>query len=230
MARYWKEKSQALFDQALKAATEMLVPEEAEKAKTYLIELQKELGPVIEAYPTWHPLVRYDGNPDRLIEDHVHMIYFANGYVVTSKEKRWLTIFDCAVNHMPMMADAWVSLEEGDPSIKLFGYETSFIVVKCHWMRKSLPDGTLPPSTAVTNALLTQLFPSLMFEMGKSWDSMSDEFFGLPHDKRDSAWLNKQTGDALKTLWETMLETKVLEQGKGYPDGRTFYPATPRKQ
>lgn len=129
-----------------------------------------------------------------------------------------------------MMADALVSIEKGDPNIKLFGYETSFIVVKCHWMRKPLLDGTLPPSTAVTNALLTQLYPSLMFEMGKPWDAMSDVFLGLPHDKRDSAWLNKETGDALKSLWETMLETKVLEKGKGYPDGRTFYPATPRKQ
>lgn len=230
MTKVWQDKTKRLYAEVVKAAISTLGPEDAEHTKAFLEDLQKELGPVIEAYPKWHPLFRHSGKADRLIEEHVNVVYFANGYVVTSKQKRWLDLIHTTVHHLPIMADAWVSIEDVNLTVKLFGYDTVSVVVRCHWARKPLADGTIPPSLAVTNALITKLFPSLMMEMGQPWEKVANDFLGLPHDRRDSPWFNKDTGGTLKQIWELMLDKNVLVPGRGYPDGKTYYPSTPKQE
>lgn len=66
-------------------------PHEATRSREKLAEIVDELGPVIDEYPSWHPLVSNHEKFDRLLArlpgGHCgysgldHNVYFANGFI-----------------------------------------------------------------------------------------------------------------------------------------------------
>lgn len=228
MARYWKEKSQALFDQAVKAATEMLVPEEVEKTKRYLAEIQKELGPVIEAYPSWHPLVRHiaqsTSKEPALFFQYPgvdHPLLFANGFLSApySEEKIQETID--AIESLPLMDDATITYER--INLPLYHQDAKLLLVRVHWNRSLLSDGTLPLYIVVPNVLKMVMASAFSSSVGEDWRSMSLYFIGSPRSEDESVFVNAETTAVLKRLWNDLRDMGCFGQKREYVPGEKAF-------
>lgn len=44
-------------------------------------------------------------------------------------------------------------------------------------------------------------------EVAETWESMRSNFLGKPHGKRSSLFVNQETGQGIKKIWESLINT-----------------------
>lgn len=190
--------------------------EEFVKSKAALQDLMDELGPVIENYPTWHPLVSNNAN-DRTYDSLVptkecgykgldHTIHFANGFI-TCPYSDGQDVID-SVNQLRVNPAADIVAERLD--IKLYSSSATPILVRCDWKKELADDETIPLSIAVPLLLEKELPNWENAQVAESWDSMRTHFLGRPHGKRSSLFVNQETGQGIKRIWESLINTGMF--------------------
>lgn len=188
-----------------------LSPEEFERSKAILKDLMDELGPVIRTYPTWHPLVsdnrtNYDSlipNKECGYEGLDHTICFANGFI-TCPYDDGQKVLDSVIQ-LALNPAADITAERLD--IKLYSSSATPILVKCNWQKSLADDKTIPLSIAVPLLLEKELPHWRNAEVAETWDSMRPHFLGTPHGKRSSLFVNQETGQGIKKIWESLINT-----------------------
>lgn len=189
-------------------------PEELLRSTKKLIELFDELGPVIYTYPSWHPLVsdkrvNYDlltPSKECGYEGLDHTVFFANGFI-TCPYGDGQNVIDSVLNLKPhQIAD--ITAERLD--VKFYAPSATPILVKCIWQKELSSDGTVPASIAVPLLLENELPNWKTAQVGETWDNMSSYFLGKPHGKRSSLFINQETGQAMKKIWESLINTGMF--------------------
>ncbi len=170
------------------------------------------MGPVVESYPSWHPLVRnYKDDrspattpgPDCGYEGLDHTRYFANGFI-TSPYTDGQKVLD-SVNAFPYHPAAEITAERID--VKLYNPSCTPILIKCEWTKPLSRDGTIPLSVAMPLLLEKELPCVWRAEVAETWESMRSYFLGHPHGSRSSLMINQETGQALKKIWAALIYT-----------------------
>lgn len=191
-----------------------LSPVEFEKSKSTLMDLMDQLGPVIHTYPTWHPLV----NDKRENYDCVypntgcgyrgldHTISFANGFI-TCPYGNGQEVID-SVNELKYNPAAEITAERLD--MKLYSSQATPILVRCNWTKRLASDGTIPLSIVIPLILENELPMWRTAEVAETWDSMRSNFLGKPHGKRSSLFVNQETGQGIKKIWESLINTGMF--------------------
>ena len=191
-----------------------LSPVEFEKSKSTLMDLMDQLGPVIYTYPTWHPLVSdkrksYDSlvpNKDCGYEGLDHTIYFANGFI-TCPYHDGQQVLDSV---MKLKYNPVAEITAERLNVKLYASSTDPILVRCNWQKQLADDGTIPLSTAIPLLLEKELPHWRTAEVAETWDSMRSSFLGKPHGKRSSLFVNQETGQGIKKVWESLINTGMF--------------------
>lgn len=191
-----------------------LSPVEFEKSKSTLMDLMDQLGPVIHTYPTWHPLVsdkreNYDcvyPNTGYGYRGLDHTISFANGFI-TCPYGNGQDVID-SVNELKYNPAAEITAERLD--IKLYSSQATSILVRCRWTRSLASDGTIPLSIVIPLILENELPMWRTAEVAETWDSMRSNFLGKPHGKRSSLFVNQETGQGIKKIWESLINTGMF--------------------
>ncbi|APV37756.1 hypothetical protein [Acinetobacter soli] len=185
-----------------------------QKSKYTLIDLMDELGPVVDTYPTWHPLVSdkrktYDciyPNTDCGYEGLDHTIAFTNGFI-TCPYGNGQEVID-SVNQLKYNPAAEITAEFLD--VKLYSTEAKAILVRCKWNKKLASDGTIPLSIAIPLLLENELPMWRESDVAETWDSMRMYFLGQPHGRRSSLFVNQETGQGIKKIWESLINTGMF--------------------
>lgn len=188
-----------------------LSPQQLSDSRCTLHDILVDLGPVVDSYPTWHPLVsdrkvRYDSivpNSECGYEGLDHTIFLANGFI-TCPYGDGQEVID-SVNSLSGNGIADITAERLD--VKFYHHEATAILVRCNWMKSLADDCTIPLSLAIPLILEKELPHWRTSEVAETWDSMRSHFLGSPHGKRSSLFVNQETGQAIKRIWESLINT-----------------------
>lgn len=208
------------IEQGLKRATQHLIdplpPSLRGDAKTALLKLVKQFGPVVDRYPAWHP--------------------FLAGYFHPPYRSRWLPSTpqnDCGfvgLNNCIFLRDAiilshngeicsmekyfssktvsfindWVSpyarVECLPVDAPLYSEKATTVAFICSWKDGVLKDGTIAPRNAT--ALFLKAFCESATESTRpeEWKDILGYVIGGPCGNRSSLFVNQATGQGLKNL------------------------------
>ena len=184
------------------------------ESKEFLVDLIDEIGPVVDAYPSWHPLVCNHESRFPEVTPHKncgyegldHTRFFANGFI-TCPYNDGQNVID-SVNALPRHPVAYITAERLD--VKLYHPETTAILVKCNWEKPLGEDGTIPLSIAIP-LLLEQELPMWQWaEVAEPWETMSRYYLGRPHGARSSLFVNQETGQAMRKIWNSLIQTGMF--------------------
>jgi hypothetical protein len=203
------------------AAEAYLVPrslhdDESERAKSRrkLSELVESLGPAVEAYPSWHPLVR--NHDDRYPQtwpnsetgyrglDHTRC--FVNGFI-TCPYTDGQDIID-SVNELPYHHAFAITAKRLD--FPLYQSNATPILVRCEWIKRLELGGTIPLSVALPLLLEMELPTWKRSQLAETWDTMRPYFLGCPHGSRSSLFLSQESGQSIKKIWNEIINTGMF--------------------
>jgi len=181
------------------------------RSKEVLQDIADELGPVVDTYPSWHPLVcnHNDRHPVTTPGQQCgykgldHTSYFSNGFI-TCPYGDGQNVLD-SVAKLPDHHAAGITAERLD--VKLYNTQAQPILVKCNWKKPLLPDGTIPASIAVPLILEQELPMWRWAEVAETWETMRYYLLGNPHGSRSSLFVNQETGQTIKKIWNALIYT-----------------------
>lgn len=185
-----------------------------EESKEFLAELVDEIGPVVDTYPSWHPLVSNHESRFPETVPHAscgykgldHTRFFARGFI-TCPYNDGQKVID-SVNALPPHPAAHITAER--INVKLYNPNTTAILVKCNWDKPLGEDGMIPLSIAIS-LLLEREVPCWQFsEVAETWETMRSYFLGSPHGARSSLFINQETGQAMKKIWNSLINTGMF--------------------
>jgi len=185
-----------------------------ERSRQVFSDLVRRLGPVVDAYPTWHPLVRNNvaendrhgwttPGPDCGYKGLDHTIYFAHGFV-TCPYNGAEEVLESALNQ-PWHPAASITAERLEEV--LYNPDAQPVVVECKWA-KPLEEGMTIPLSVALPLLLEKELPCWHWSsVGETWETMRTSFLGEPHGARSSLFVTQETGQALKKIWTQLVFT-----------------------
>lgn len=184
---------------------------ERARSKRRLLEVLDECGPVVDSYPTWHPLVT---NQDPRQTETTpsgrcgyngldHTRFFAHGFIACPYDDGQSILESVA--ELPSQQIATITAERLD--VKLYHPDTTPILVKCEWGRHMERGGTIPLSIAMPLLLEKEVPCWRWSEVAETWESMRSYFLGRPHGSRSSLFVTQETGQAIKKIWEALIYT-----------------------
>ncbi len=184
------------------------------RSKVALVDLHDELGPVVDAYPSWHPLVCHhnDRSPATTPRSNCgyvgldHTRYFANGFI-TCPYGDGQEVLD-SVAALPFHRAARITAEKLE--VKLYNPDATPILVRCHWEKPLHADGMIPLSIAMSLILAKEVPCSEWSQVAETWESMRPYFLGRPHGARSSLFVSQETGQAIKKIWDALIHTGMF--------------------
>lgn len=180
-------------------------------AREMVRELVDELGPVVDTYPSWHPLVRnHDArHPETVPSTRCgykgldHTRHFAHGFI-TCPYVDGQSVID-SVESLPWSNVAKITAERLD--VKLYNPDTDPILVRCEWNEPLPLDKTIPISIAMPLLLERELPMWHWSEVAETWESMRHYFLGSPHGARSSLFVSQDSGQKMKKIWVALIAT-----------------------
>ena len=188
---------------------------ERARSEEMLLDLTETYGPVIDAYPHWHPLV--SSHPD--LENPIttpqrecgykgldHTICFVHAFV-TCPYGDGQEVMD-SVKQIPHHSVAPISAERLDA--QLYNSSANPILVRCEWSRPLQIDGMIPKSLAVPLILEREVPCWTSAQLAETWETMRPYLLGCPHGSRSSLFVNQETGQVIKKIWNALINTGMF--------------------
>ena len=187
---------------------------ERERSKNKLFDIVEKYGPVVEGYPSWHPLVTHhdDHSPQTTPSDRSgykgldHTRYFVNAFI-TCPYDDGQEILD-SVEALPYSSFATITAERLD--VQLYQSNATPILVSCDWIKPISSNGMIPASIAIPLMLQKEVPCWEWATYGETWETMRSYFLGLPNGSRSSLFVNQETGLTMKKVWNTLINTGMF--------------------
>ena len=93
---------------------------------------------------------------------------------------------------------------------QLYHPGTTSVLVRCHWNQPLPTDGMIPKSWAVPLILEHELPCWTSAQVAESWETMRPYFLGCPHGSRSSLFVNQETGQVIKNIWNALIHTGMF--------------------
>lgn len=189
----------------------MLTPSQKMRSREALLDYFIDLGPVVDSYPSWHPLVnqkkgRYPVTTPKIENGYHgldHTVYFAHGFI-TCPYDDGQNVIDSVNSLLPSHV---VDITAERLDVKFYHQDATAILVKCNWLKPLALDGTIPAAIAMPLLLETELPYWRTSEVAETWENMRSYFLGNPHGRRSSLFVNQETGQTMKKIWESLIFT-----------------------
>lgn len=179
-----------------------------------LVNILDECGSVVDAYPSWHPLVRnHDNHSPQTIPNEAcgykgldHTRYFANGFITCPYDDGQKVLDSVAA--LPDHLLAYITAERLD--VQLYNSSATPILVRCNWTRPILANGMIPLAMAMPLLLEKEIPCWEWAEVAETWESMRPYFLGKPHGSRSSLFLSQESGQSIKKVWDSLIKTEIF--------------------
>lgn len=189
-----------------------LAPDERRRAERALADIVSMCGPVVDGYPSWHPLVAKSLHARDQVTipsercgyrglDHTR--YFAHGFITCPYGSGEDVIRSATDISGPK--DIHITAEAID--VPFYARGATPILVKCEWMAELEPNLTVPKCLAVPLMLEKQVPVWRWSEVGETWENMRAYLLGSPHGARSSLFVTQETALAMKKVYEAMLDS-----------------------
>ncbi|RYD25197.1 MAG: hypothetical protein EOP86_27640 [Verrucomicrobiaceae bacterium] len=211
------EYAESGLNQALQQFIYRNLSAERERSEAPLRDLIDQFGPVVHSYPHWHPLVTSgpDGptdHPETIpgrstgFEGLDHTLLLRNAFITCpygGEDTVHKSVARLAGNPL-----ARITSENLD--FPLYAPNASPVLVRCEWSRPMETDGTIPLAVAAPLLLEREMPAWRTAQCSESWEAMRGSILGEPGGKRSSLFVNQETGQALKNLWQTLMDTGMF--------------------
>lgn len=188
---------------------------ERARSKEALLDIMDELGPVVHAYPSWHPLVRHHDSrtpatvpgPECGFKGLDHTQCFVHGFVTCpydDGQKVLDSVEELAWKHPA----ATITAKRLD--VKFYNESATPILVKCEWNKDLHSDKSIPLSIAMPLLLEKEVPCWKWAQVAETWESMRPYFLGEPRGARSSLFVSQETGQAIKKVWEALIHTGMF--------------------
>lgn len=186
------------------------------QSKAFFEDIIDELGPVIDTYPMWHPLVcnyKDHSSPSIIPSQDCgyrgldHTVYFANGFITCPYDdgQRVLDSVEALAPHDA----AYIHAERLD--VKLYQMNANPILVRCDWLEKFQRPGFAIPLRVAMPLILMQEVPSWRdAEVAETWETMRPYLLGKPHGARSSLFIDQEAGQSIKKIWNLLINTGMF--------------------
>lgn len=204
--------------------------QQRETGRQSLQDIVNEIGPVIEAYPIWHPLVSKQrinhGNttftsvsqPSNTrnhfggcYEGLDHTMFFLNGFITCPYPHATQSVIESAEKIIHPLA----TITTRQLDVKLYNSEATPILVKCDWELQALEtfdeNGRISLPVAmfcILDAMGTDWYHC---EYVGRWESMRPYLLGCPHGTRSSLFVNHKTGQSITKFWNLLIRTEMFD-------------------
>lgn len=184
-------------------------------SENLLREISERYGPVVESYPSWHPLVsdHDDRHPVTSPSERCgykgldHTRYFANAFI-TCPYGDGQDVIDSVASLQKNYSVAIIRAERLD--VPLYNSHASPILVSCDWVKSISDNGMIPASVAVPLMLQKEVPCWAWAERGETWETMRPYFLGCPHGSRSSLFVNQETALTMKKVWNLLINTGMF--------------------
>jgi hypothetical protein len=185
-----------------------------ELADRALQELIDAHGPVVRAYPTWHPLVPQKDPqlPVTYPSDRCgyagldHTVFFAHAFV-SCPYGDGASIIE-SVEAMKPHACAAITAERLD--VPFYNSATTPILVRCDWHDLFPERHMVPKRLAVPLMIQQEMRMWHHAQVGERWETMRPYFLGDPHGARSSLFVTQDTALAMKRVHMAMVESGMF--------------------
>lgn len=187
---------------------------ERERSENELYDIMDKYGPVVDSYPSWHPLVTHheDEHPTTTPSDRCaykgldHTRYFVNAFI-TCPYHDGQAVLD-SVNALPYNPIATIRAKRLD--VQLYNSSVTPILVYCEWEKPISNNNMIPASTAIPLMLQKEVPCWEWASLGETWETMQPYFLGTPHGSRSSLFVNQETGLTMKKIWNLLINTGMF--------------------
>jgi len=190
------------------------------RSEEKLNDLIDRYGPVVNAYPHWHPIVasapgaKKERKPfpvtlpghEAGYEGLDHTIYLRDAFI-TCPYGGEEQIFE-SVDALEDSKVASIRAERID--FPLYMPNATPVIVRCKWNKPLESDGTIPKSIAVPLLLEMELPNWRTSDVAETWETMRPYILGEPRGARSSLFVNQETGQVLKDVWNTLIYTGMF--------------------
>jgi hypothetical protein len=188
--------------------------DQKERSKETFARIIEECGPVVDGYPSWHPLVsNHDDQHPQTTPGSAcgytgldHTRYFVNGFI-TCPYGDGQDVLD-SVAQLPYNHIARITAERLD--VQLYQPNATPILVKCNWGKPLLPGEMIPTSLAIPLILEKELPGWKWARYGETWETMQPYLLGTPHGSRSSLFVTQETGQTIKKVWNLLINTGMF--------------------
>ncbi len=192
---------------------------EAAKRREALESIIDRHGPVVDAYPYWHPLVADNQDHESPVtlpgrrcgyEGLDHTVFLRNGFVTCPYSGGEDLLRSVERLDGRDVTKGLVTIRAERIEAQLYHPSGTPIPVTCEWSRRLLPDGTIPAALAVPLLLERALPAWRSAQVAETWNTMAPYILGQPCGSRSSLFVNEETGQILKTTWNTLIKTGMF--------------------
>lgn len=189
-------------------------PEQRERSQMALEKIIEEIGPAVEGYPSWHPLVsKHDGrnpetSPNKQCGYHGldHTRYFAHGFITCP----YSFGADEVIESVEKLDHHCATISAEILDVPFYSTETKAILVRCEW-NKPLNGNKMIGKHIAVPLMLEQELPCWRWsERAESWDVMRPYLLGAPHGSRSSLFVDQETALAMKKAYMAMVESGMF--------------------
>ncbi|EDY83682.1 hypothetical protein VDG1235_3309 [Verrucomicrobiia bacterium DG1235] len=211
-----KEETESARERAIHYLTEGLNRDVRPSSIQKLKELIDEHGPVVESYPSWHPMVNL--KPDEFGTETIpsercgyrgidHTIFMRGGFITcpyAGDDAVIQSIEECD------QSEALAHIEATRLDFPLYYENATPVLVTCESYDYIPGDGSIPTRSAVAMMLEKEIPSWRNASVGEHWEDMRPYFLGRPCGKVSSLFVSKETGQAIKRVWETLNSVGVF--------------------
>ena len=190
---------------------------EISEGKIWLEEFSLKFGPVVDFYPSWHPLVSAGQKNPRCPVMYPqaesgyrgvdHTILFRNGFISCPYSGGDDEILKSISN---ITYPDIVNVYGEKIDITLYHPEAKPVAVYCDWEFPSQLDGTISQRAAVALMIEEEIRHWRYADVAETWDTMKGYFLGQPCGSKSSLFVNQKTGQAMKRTWESIINAGIF--------------------
>lgn len=184
------------------------------KSLETLADIIDSCGPVIDGYPTWHPLVTNHKLAHPVTWPGVncgysgldHTVCFAHGFI-TCPYGDGHAVMDSVAN-LPDHPVATISAKR--LGVQFYTGGTTAILVRCDWLKSLELEKTIPKSLAVPLMVEKELPMWRWSDLAENWETMRPYLLGNPCGKRSSLFVSQDTALAMKKAYMALVESGMF--------------------
>jgi hypothetical protein len=179
-----------------------------------LRDIVADVGPAVDAYPTWHPLVsRHNGRYPETVPgertgyrglDHTRL--FAHGFITCP----YGSSEDVIQSAHDLECAPGVSISAERIEASFFATGTEPVLVRCHWDNGLEDNHTIPKAMAVPLMLEQELPVWRWAQRPETWETMRPYLLGEPYGNRSSLFVTQDTALALKKIYLSMVDSGMF--------------------
>ncbi len=172
-------------------------------------------GPVVDAYPTWHPFVWGAKHHETKspIEDGRykgldHVVHLKNAFISCPySDEEGEALISSALDREP---GPFASIGADVLEFPLYVSGTTAVLVTCEWSHPATVGDTTIHQRHAIGRMLANEIPCLEHaSVAETWEDMRPYLLGSPHGSRSSLFVSEATGSAMKRVWNAIMEAGV---------------------